>query len=137
MGQESRMPGHKILVVDDDPTVRMLFEDALTFAGYTVVTAESGDQALVLIKAEAPDLIVMDCQMPGLTGIEVAQRLRQNAATRKIPLLGVTGGMTAELDRLIDAGYTACVPKPVSLDRLYNVVAGLLGEIDGEEQASG
>jgi two-component system, cell cycle response regulator DivK len=137
MGQGSRMPSQKILVVDDDPILRMMFDDALTFAGYTVVTAASGVQALVLAETEEPDLIVMDCQMPGMTGLEVARRLSQNPATRKIPVLGVAGAMAAELAELIAAGYTACIPKPISLDRLYEAVAGLLPAINREEQASG
>jgi CheY-like chemotaxis protein len=117
---------HRILVVDDEPAVRALFADALAFAGYRVMMAASGAEALALIGAEVPDLIVMDCQMPDMSGLEVATRLRQNPATRNVPVLGVTGGMMAAMDAIIAAGYTACIAKPVSLEVLYEVVAGLL-----------
>jgi CheY-like chemotaxis protein len=130
------MPSGKILVVDDDPTVRMFFSDALTFVGYTVLTAASGVHALVLAQAELPDLIVMDCQMPGMSGPEALERLRQNPATRSIPVLGVTGEMTGAFDAVITAAPTACLPKPVSLDTLYEVIAGLLRAVDREEQDS-
>jgi two-component system, cell cycle response regulator DivK len=120
------MRGQKIFVAEDNPTVRLLFDAVLTLAGYRVVTAASGAEALTAAEAEEPDLIVMDCQMPGLSGLEVATRLRQNPGTRNIPVLGVTGGTRAELDELIAAGYTACVLKPISLDKLYEAVAELL-----------
>jgi CheY-like chemotaxis protein len=130
------MPGRKILLVDDDPAVRMLLSDALTSAGYTVSTAASGPQALRLVEAEAPDLVIMDCRMPGMSGPEVVERLRQNPATRKIPVLGVAGGVAGDLDALIAAGCTECLPKPVSLNRLYEAVTALLRAADAENRAS-
>ena len=130
------MRSFKILAVDGDPTVRMFLSDALTVAGYTVSTAASGVQALRFVEADAPDLIVMDCQMPGLSGAEVLERLRKNLATRKIPVLGMTAGMTGDVNAVIAAGCTACLPKPISLDKLYEAVAALLRAATHEEKAS-
>lgn len=77
----------KILLVDDEKDTLLLLEKQLTTAGYTVVAANSGAQALLLAKSERPDLIVLDVQMPDMDGGEVAFRLRQDSTTKKIPVV--------------------------------------------------
>lgn len=77
----------KILVVDDEPSIRRLLNVALSSRGFEVVEAEDGLQAMGMVAAEKPDLIVLDVMMPGLTGHQVHDRLRQKPETKETPIL--------------------------------------------------
>jgi len=77
----------KILLVDDEKDTLIVLEKQLTTAGYTVVTANNGTQALFLAESEQPDLIVLDVQMPDMDGGEVAYRLKKNSVTKDIPVV--------------------------------------------------
>lgn len=81
------MDKKKILIVDDEKDTLQLLEKQLTTAGYTVVAANSGTQALLLTRLERPDLIVLDVLMPDMEGGEVAFRLKQDATTKDIPVV--------------------------------------------------
>ena len=85
--KEIKMNKKKILIVDDEKDTLLVLEKQLTTAGYAVVTANSGTQALLLAESEQPDIIVLDIQMPGMDGGEVAFRLKQNSITREIPVV--------------------------------------------------
>ena len=77
----------KILVVDDEPAIRELAEDLLTSAGYNVLTARDGEQALRLVYDEHPDLILLDLMLPKMTGFHVLQEIRKNPRLRNTPIL--------------------------------------------------
>ena len=77
----------KILIVDDEKDTLLVLEKQLTTAGYTVVTANSGIQALLLAKSERPDIIVLDVQMPDMDGGEVAHKLKKDSETKDIPVV--------------------------------------------------
>ena len=81
-----------ILAVDDVPQNTRLLEAVLTAHGYNVVTASSGAEAIERAKADAPDLVLLDIQMPGMNGYEVCRRLREDAAT------GVPAGRHAHVE---------------------------------------
>jgi len=81
------MNNKKILLVDDEKDTLLVLEKQLTTAGYTVVTANSGIQALFLAKSERPDLIVLDLQMPDMDGGEVAHKLKEDSETKNIPVV--------------------------------------------------
>ena len=81
------MEKKKILIVDDEKDTLLVLEKQLTTAGYTVVTANNGTQALFLAKSERPDLIVLDLQMPDMDGGEVAFSLKQDSMTSEIPVV--------------------------------------------------
>ena len=80
----------KILAVDDTPQNIKVLDAILSPRGYTVMTASSGAEALEKVRAEAPDLLLLDIVMPGMSGYEVAQRLRSDATTRMLPIVMVT-----------------------------------------------
>jgi twitching motility two-component system response regulator PilH len=84
------MPIKKILVVDDSPTERFALTEVLSGKGYTVVTAESGDEAIVKSKSEMPDLILMDFVMPGTNGYQATRTISRDEATRQIPIIMCT-----------------------------------------------
>ena len=84
------MASHKILVCDDEKNIRRLVQVNLERAGYKVVTASDGKEALQQVVKERPELIVLDIMMPYMDGFEVLQNLRRNASTREIPVIMLT-----------------------------------------------
>jgi CheY-like chemotaxis protein len=119
-----RRPGARtILVVDDDDDVRSLIRAVVERRGYRVVTAADGAEALDLIARAAPDLVLLDVDLPGADGPAVCRRLKADPATRAIPVLVLTVD-TREADRQrgLAAGADGSVTKPFSprslLDRL-------------------
>jgi two-component system sensor histidine kinase ChiS len=104
----------KILVVDDEPSIRKLLKIALGNRGFDVVEAEDGLQALGVVAAEKPDLVILDVMMPGLTGHQVHDRLRQKPETKELPILFLSAaGTLEEQHREIAADpFSDYLPKP-------------------------
>jgi DNA-binding response OmpR family regulator len=105
----------KILVVDDEPEAVDLVEFNLKQAGFDVVTAADGDEALKKAKAHLPALVVLDLMLPEIDGLEVCKLLRRDPATAKIPILMLTA-KAAEIDRVLglELGADDYVTKPFS-----------------------
>jgi CheY-like chemotaxis protein len=109
----------KILVVEDDPTLRDLYRTSLTIARYSVTAVEDGLDALRRIESDPPDLIVLDMALPRLGGRDVQQELAAHADTRHIPILVVTGSDTRDLN---PADFRCILQKPVTPDALVAAV---------------
>ena len=90
------MGAPKILVVDDQPINVQLLKRKLEREGMTVFTANSGQEALALVTAEKPDLILLDVMMPDMDGIEVCQHLQADDETRTIPVIFITARTSKE-----------------------------------------
>jgi CheY-like chemotaxis protein len=104
----------RILVVDDDPALRMLMRRALEKAGFAVVLAEDGAEALQLFHAQPCDLVMLDVAMPGLDGYQVCSRLRMEVGM-ELPIMMVTGMDDVEsIERAFSAGATDYVAKPIN-----------------------
>jgi adenylate cyclase len=117
----------KILVVDDTPQNVKVLDAILSPRGYTVVSATSGAEALQKVQLEAPDLILLDIVMPGMSGYEVAQRLRADPVSRFLPIVMVTAlGAQEEKVKAIDAGADDFLTKPVNQLELLARVKSLL-----------
>jgi CheY-like chemotaxis protein len=81
----------KVLLVDDSATSRLMHRSIVAkHTNYTVICAQDGNQALKLVNSERPDLILMDVMMPGMTGLEVCERLRNEKATATVPIVMLT-----------------------------------------------
>jgi len=118
----------KILAVDDSQTI-LLVEQAILAPAFDVVTAASGEEGLGRASAEAPDLVLMDLEMPGIDGFETTRRLRSCPATSATPIILVTSHSEAEsLEGAFLHGCTDYVIKPIDGDELLHKVRSYLGE---------
>ncbi|WP_406304235.1 response regulator transcription factor [Streptomyces sp. NBC_00885] len=117
--------GERILIVDDEPAVREALQRSLAFEGYGTEVAVDGVEALTRAETYAPDLIVLDIQMPRMDGLTAARRLR--AAGSKTPILMLTARDTVG-DRVtgLDAGADDYLVKPFELDELFARIRALL-----------
>lgn len=103
-----------ILVVDDSATDRFFLTELLQTAGFTVTGADNGEECLAKVSAQAPDLVLMDVVMPGLTGFQVTRMLTKDPATANIPVILITGKSQAtDLAWALKMGAKACITKPV------------------------
>ena len=117
-----------VLVADDDDDIRDLVAFRLDRAGYEVLRAGDGQQALDLAKEHVPDLAVLDVMMPKLTGYDVTRELRANAATSRIPVILLTARVQeADVARGFEAGADDYVKKPFSPQELKARVQAVLG----------
>lgn len=115
----------KVLIVDDEEPIRELLREFLTGAGYEVLAAANGEEAIEVAQRERPDLILLDIRMPELDGIETCVRLRANEKTRSIPVIIATAfGDT--LVEALDAGADDFVSKPFQLEEIGLRVRSLL-----------
>lgn len=119
----------KVLVVDDDPVVGKSFERVLSVKGYAVITAENGQDALDKLGSENYDVVFTDIKMPGMDGLEVAERLK--ASQPWLPVVIVTGyGSPANEDRAEAAGVSGFLRKPLSPDLIEYSTRKALQERD-------
>jgi DNA-binding response OmpR family regulator len=117
-----------VLVADDDPDILALVTFRLERAGYDVVAANDGEQALHLALADPPDLAVLDVMMPKLDGYEVTTRLRQDERTRRMPIILLTARVQEDdIARGFEVGADDYVKKPFSPQELGARVQAILG----------
>jgi twitching motility two-component system response regulator PilH len=120
------MPIKKILIVDDSPTERYFLTDILVKNGFTVSTAENGEEALTKIKADKPDLILMDIVMPGQNGFQITRAIARDPETENVPIFICTS-KGQETDRIwgLRQGARDYLVKPVDPGELLAKIAGL------------
>ena len=118
----------RILVVEDTEDNRHIIRDLLTSAGYEMIEAVTGAEGVEMARAELPDLILMDMQMPVLDGYEATRRIKADPALRHIPVIAVTSyALAGDEAKTRDAGCDAYVAKPFSPRQLLAKVRELLG----------
>ena len=109
-----------ILVADDNPDSRSIIGLVLEHRGYEVATAADGEEAVRQAREHQPDLILMDLQMPRLSGLEAAQALKEDVSTSDIPILAVTAATISEDIR--NHGFCGVLRKPVLPRQIMNAV---------------
>lgn len=91
----------KILIVDDDMILREMYEARLKEEGYTILSASDGEEALIKVANEKPELILLDIMMPKVNGIDVMKKLREDPETERIPIILLTA-LVREIDKIKD-----------------------------------
>ena len=122
----------RILVVEDQADNKQIMRDLLTSAGYEVLEASSGIEAIDMTAAESPDLILMDVQLPGMDGHEATRRLKGDPASAHIPIVAVTSyAFSGDRDEALAAGSDAYFAKPVSPREILAKVKSLVPDEGG------
>jgi two-component system cell cycle response regulator DivK len=117
----------KVLIIEDNRTNMTFATFLLESAGYTVLSATDAEAGLALAHAEQPDLILMDIQLPGMDGLEATRLLKQDAATRAIPVIALTAlAMKGDEERILAAGCDGYIAKPIRYKEFLAAVAGQL-----------
>ncbi|MDE2510508.1 MAG: response regulator [Elusimicrobia bacterium] len=117
----------RILIVDDEEAIRDLIKEVLSAEGHEFHLAAHGSQAFEILRKKTIDLAIVDRNMPGMTGIEVVQLIRQNPKTAGIKILMCTGAsVTKEIDEAFAAGADDYVLKPLNFAQLLGKVAKAL-----------
>ena len=115
-----------ILVIDDDDLVCSMVQELLEVDGHLVFAASGGEEALAIVGAVLPDLILVDRHMPGMNGLEVVQRLRADPTTSRVPIVAMTSASAHEANELTLAGCIAFIPKPFDPTEFRRLVAGII-----------
>lgn len=119
----------KVLVCDDEPHIVHVVSAKLKNNGFEVVTAADGEEAFAAAKAESPDLVITDYQMPYLSGLELCARLRNERQTSQIPVIMLTArGFSLGDDETQDTNIRKVLPKPFSPREVLACVNQILGE---------
>lgn len=119
----------KVLVVDDEPNIVLSLEFLMQQAGFEVETAEDGATALAKVEAAPPDLILLDISLPGISGFDVLEQLRQEPLYAKLPIIMLTAhGREVEKEKGLALGADDYVTKPFSTQALVEKVQVLLAE---------
>ena len=125
------MEPDKVLVVEDDPDVRVALTRALSFEGYDVAIAEDGGRALEAVVDDPPNVIVLDVMMPFVDGLETCRRLRARGDETPILMLTALGDVSDRVDGL-DAGADDYLAKPFALEELLARIRALLRRSSGD-----
>lgn len=119
----------KLLLVEDDPDIQLVARMALRRAGFTVVVAGNGAEALAAVPVENPDVILLDWMMPDMDGPEVCRRLKADPATSGIPVIFLTArSQKAEVARGLALGAAGYIVKPFDAVNLGDEVKRVLGQ---------
>lgn len=122
--------GKKVLIVDDEPNILLSLEFIISRAGFTVKTAENGEQALLESTSWSPDLILLDINMPKLDGFEVCQRLREDHSFDQTKIIFLTAkGRLVEKEKGLALGANEYISKPFSNLEVIDTVEKLLSDV--------
>jgi len=119
----------KVMIVEDNPQNMKLIEMLLRSRSYILLKACDGEEALDMATREQPDLIVMDMQLPKMSGVEVTKRLRQMPVFSHTPIIALTAfAMRGDKERFLEAGCNAYISKPINTRELPTIIDQMLRE---------
>lgn len=120
----------RVLVIEDNLMNMELATDILTANGHEVLQAATAPEALALLEETKPDLILMDIQLPGVSGLDLTKRLKADPGTSRIPIVAITSyAMKGDEERALEAGCDGYIPKPIDFEQFYHVVGNVLKRI--------
>ncbi len=118
-----------VLIVEDSVLNMKLFNDLLEAHGYATLQTGCGREALALAREHSPDLIVMDIQLPEVSGLEVTRWIKEDAGTRHIPVIAVTAfAMKGDEEKFRNGGCDGYMAKPISVSRFIETVEQYVGQ---------
>ena len=121
------MSGELILIVEDNEKNLKLVRDLLQVSGYQTLESENAEEGIIIAKESQPSLILMDIQLPGMSGIEALKVLRADPVTAKIPVIAVTASvMTEDSQNIIAAGFNSYQRKPIEIKGFLDEVRRIL-----------
>ena len=124
LGDTSHTAPKTVLVVEDNELNLKLLKDLLEYQGYRVITTRLGKPALGLARQYKPDLILMDIQLPDISGMEATQRLKSDEETRDIPIIAVTAfAMSGDEAKILASGCDGYIAKPFNVADFLTIVA--------------
>ena len=119
----------KILIAEDEPDIRELVAFMLRFAGYEVVAASNGEEAVQAATRDVPDLVLMDVRMPRMTGYDACKLMKADPALHDVPVVFLSAkGQESEIQSGLEAGAEEYLLKPFSPDELTNRVQAILSK---------
>lgn len=122
----------KILIVEDNELNMKLFNDLLVANGYETVQTRLGTEAIKLAREHRPDLILMDIQLPEVSGLDVTRWIKEDEELHAIPVIAVTAfAMKGDEERIRKGGCEAYISKPISVAKFIETVKHYLGESKG------
>ena len=121
-----------ILIIEDNAQNLKLARDILNYVGYATREADNAEDGLALARAQPPDLVLMDVQLPGMNGLEALGRLRADPRTAAIPVVALTAfAMKDDRDLLLAVGFDAYLEKPLNVREFPIQIAAVLGRANG------
>ena len=121
------MANELILIVEDNPKNLKLVRDTLRVKGYQTIEAGTGEEGVQLAREQHPALVLMDIQLPGISGVDAFHQLRADPATQAIPVIAVTASVMAQdRTRVMAAGFDGFQGKPISVKELLATVREIL-----------
>jgi two-component system, cell cycle response regulator DivK len=121
------MANELILIVEDNPKNLKLVRDTLQVTGYQTIEAETGEEGVRLAHERQPALILMDIQLPGISGVDALHQLRADPVTSSTPVIAITASvMTQDRTRIMAAGFDGFHGKPISVRQLLATVREIL-----------
>lgn len=129
LSEPGAAPKHKILVVDDEPHIIRIIKLSLEKAGFQVISANSGEDGIEMVKHDHPDLVILDVMMPAMDGFQVCQHIRKLDEGQKIPILFLTArGQSDDLEYARSIGANDLMTKPFGPRQLIDLVAHHLND---------
>jgi two-component system cell cycle response regulator DivK len=127
----------KILCIEDNNTNRILVSRIVDAEGHELLSAENGLVALELLQTEMPDLILLDINMPGINGLELAGRIKADSRLWHIPLIATTANvLVGDRERCLEAGCDDYLAKPLDIRKLRELMRFYLAKADSEKLSS-
>ena len=121
----------RVLVVEDQEDNRQILRDLLASAGYEMIEAHDGAGALIAARTQSPDLILMDIQLPEVSGLEVTKWLKDDPELKAIPVVAVTAfAMKGDEERIRQGGCEAYLSKPISVGKFIETIRHFLGSAE-------
>ena len=117
----------RVLLVEDNPANLALMQYLLQASGYEILTATDGREGVVVAQREAPDVILMDLQLPIMNGYEAARLVKEVPALRAVPIIAVTAfAMVGDRDKILARGFDGYIAKPITPERFVSEVEGFI-----------